>query len=86
MFLYRASVFEEEDFQPLVYGFRLASEVPELKALALIKESEEDLTKELKNITPSDSTEETQEMKVISINLVAIYCITINCIFFEYRK
>ncbi len=60
-------MFEEEDFQPLVYGFRLASEIPELKALALIKESEDDLMKEIKNITPSDSlsNEESQELKVL---------------------
>lgn len=71
--MFRASVFEEEDFQPLVYGFRLASEVPELKALALIKESEEDLMKEIKNITPSDSTEETHELKVLKFDLSQLF-------------
>lgn len=57
-------MFEEEDFQPLAYGFRLASEIPEAKALALIKESEEDLMKEMKNSVSSESTEESQELKV----------------------
>ena len=62
-------MFEEEDFQPLVYGFRLASDVPEAKALALIKESEEELMKEIKNFVPSNSpADESQEMKVYQIS------------------
>jgi hypothetical protein len=70
-------VFEEEDFQPLVYGFKLASDVPEAKALALIKESEEDLMKEIKNFSPSSSSiEESQEMKVLShlLSVSDYYC------------
>ncbi len=68
-------MFEEEDFQPLVYGFKLASDVPEAKALALIKESEEDLMKEIKNFSPS-SIEESQEMKVLnhSLSVSNYYC------------
>ncbi|XP_057379154.1 N-alpha-acetyltransferase 35, NatC auxiliary subunit-like [Daphnia carinata] len=65
-YINQASVFEEEDFQPLVYGFRLASEIPELKALALIKESEEDLMKEIKNSVSSASAEGSHELKEIS--------------------
>lgn len=57
-------MFEEEDFQPLVYGFRLASEVTEQKALALIKESEEDVIKKIKSSTISESSEDTREVKV----------------------
>ncbi len=70
-------MFEEEDFQPLVYGFKLASDVPEAKALALIKESEEDLMKEIKNFSPSSSSiEESQEMKVLShlLSVSDYYC------------
>lgn len=68
LYLYfRASVFEEEDFQPLVYGFRFATEIPESKALASIKESEDDLMKEIKTLTPSDSSEETREIKVYEL-------------------
>jgi len=47
-----------------VYGFRLASEVPEQKALAAIKESEEDIMKDIKNKTPVDAAE-SQELMVI---------------------
>ena len=64
--MFRASVFEEEDFQPLVYGFKLASEITEQKALALIKESEDDLMKEIKNSPPSDSSEDNRELKVVT--------------------
>ena len=48
-------MFEEEDFQPLVYGFRLCSEISEQKALAALKECEEELMKEIKVLTPADS-------------------------------
>lgn len=65
----RASVFEEEDFQPLVYGFRLASEVPEQKALAAIKESEEDILKEIKNKTPVNADESQELMVTLVFNL-----------------
>lgn len=58
-------MFEEEDFQPLAYGFRLGSDISEQKALTAIKESEEDLIKQMKNLTGDDATEETtQKAKV----------------------
>ena len=46
-----------------MYGFKLANEVPEQKALASIKESEEDLMKEIKTKTSVDTTE-SQELMV----------------------
>jgi hypothetical protein len=53
----RAQVFEEEDFQPMGYGYRLGSnpqsgntydstlEVSEQKCVAMLREQEEDLNK-----------------------------------------
>lgn len=65
-FKYRASVFEEEDFQPLVYGFRLCADISEQKALGAIRESEEEVLKEIKNITPNDSVADSStELKVV---------------------
>jgi hypothetical protein len=63
-------VFEEEDFQPLVYGFRLATEVAEQKAISAIKESEEELVKEMKIRSTNESSEEVQELKVSELLLV----------------
>jgi len=70
-YINQAAVFEEEDFQPLVYGFRLASDVPEQKALTAIKESEEDITKEIKNKSSVDATEsqELKEMNAVRVRL-----------------
>ncbi|GBP13217.1 N-alpha-acetyltransferase 35, NatC auxiliary subunit [Eumeta japonica] len=57
----KAQVFEEEDFQPMGYGYRLGSnpqngnsydaslEVTEQKCIALLREQEEELNKKAKN-------------------------------------
>ena len=37
----KASVFEEEDFQPLTYGFQLATDISESKAMSALKEVED---------------------------------------------
>ena len=44
----KAGVYEEEDFQPLTYGFRLCSEVGEQKCIGQCKEAEEILAKEVR--------------------------------------
>lgn len=57
----RAQVFEEEDFLPMSYGYRLGSspqtgnahdaslEVSEQKCIALLREQEEELNKKAKS-------------------------------------
>lgn len=47
-----------------MYGFKLAAEVPEQKALAAIKESEEEVSKELKNLASSGSPENIFHLRV----------------------
>lgn len=44
-------VFEEEDFQPMQYGYRLNPDIFEQKIIGMLKEIEEDLHKKsrLKN-------------------------------------
>ena len=54
----KATVFEEEDFQPLSYGFLLASDVSEAKAMSSLKEAE-DATQKL--VRASKSNTESQE-------------------------
>lgn len=51
---YRALVFEEEDFQPMVYGYRLIPDVSELRTMGMLKEVEEELHRRTRS-KPSDS-------------------------------
>lgn len=58
---YRAQVFEEEDFLPMGYGYRLGSnpqlgntynanlEVSEQKCIAMLREQEEELNKKARS-------------------------------------
>ena len=42
-FVNRGGVFEEEDFQPTAYGFKLCAEVSEQRCLGMLREAEEEL-------------------------------------------
>ena len=56
-FVSKANVFEEEDFQPIVYGYQLANDLNESKASSLIREIEEELSKKVKLFQRCDSTD-----------------------------
>ncbi|XP_014674442.1 PREDICTED: N-alpha-acetyltransferase 35, NatC auxiliary subunit-like [Priapulus caudatus] len=45
----RASVFEEEDFQPLTYGFKMAADISEVRTIGMVKEIEDDIQKIVKS-------------------------------------
>ncbi|CAG2162767.1 unnamed protein product [Oppiella nova] len=47
-FVSKANVFEEEDFQPIVYGYQLASDLSDSKAASLMREVEDELFKKVK--------------------------------------
>ncbi|XP_013389970.1 N-alpha-acetyltransferase 35, NatC auxiliary subunit [Lingula anatina] len=53
----RASVFEEEDFQPMTYGFKMAGDITDMRVTGMVKEAEEELSKTIRN-TRSKSGEE----------------------------
>jgi len=57
----KAGVYEEEDFQPLTYGFRLCSEVGEQKCIGQCKEAEEILAKEVRRTKPREGAERSAE-------------------------
>merc|ERR1719430_1117272 len=57
----QAGVYEEEDFQPLTYGFKLCSEIPEQKCVAQCKEAEEMLAKEVRRTKARDGVERSKE-------------------------
>lgn len=44
-----AGVYEEEDFQPGLYGYGVCSEVPEARAAAAVREVEEELQRVVKS-------------------------------------
>ncbi|CAG7837363.1 unnamed protein product [Allacma fusca] len=44
----KASVFEEEDFQPAVYGYNLATQYNDSKTNSMLREVEDELTKKIK--------------------------------------
>lgn len=48
-FINGALVFEEEDFQPLTYGYKLKPNITESRAIGLLKEVEDDLQKKMRN-------------------------------------
>ena len=54
----RAFVYEEEDFQPMVYGYYLNPDVIDSRAIALLKEVEDELKKKIKTGTENGATAE----------------------------
>ena len=48
-FSHRAGVYEEEDFQPGLYGYGVCAEVPEPRAAAAVREVEEELQRVVKS-------------------------------------
>ena len=54
----KAGVFEEEDFQPHSYGFRLGQEVTEQRCLAGLREGEELLGKDIRRTRGKEGEEE----------------------------
>ncbi|XP_047117250.1 N-alpha-acetyltransferase 35, NatC auxiliary subunit [Schistocerca piceifrons] len=55
-FVNRAQVFEEEDFQPMVYGYRLIPDVTEQRAVGMLKEVEEDIQRRIRGKVPDISS------------------------------
>ena len=55
-FVSKASVFEEEDFQPIVYGYNLASEISDSKACSMIREAEDETLKKMKSVLKNVNT------------------------------
>ncbi|XP_047139471.1 N-alpha-acetyltransferase 35, NatC auxiliary subunit isoform X1 [Hydra vulgaris] len=75
----RAKVYEEEDFQPLTYGFKLACNVTELRISGMLREADEEITRHLKIYLNDEenSKNEIDICKAIKIRLKfwrALYC------------
>ena len=75
-FVNRGGVFEEEDFQPTTYGFKLCTEVSEQRCGGMLREAEEELkdssnSKAAKNTKSKVAAKEAEreETKAISARL-----------------
>lgn len=47
--LHKAMVYEEEDFQPMQYGFHLSPDISEQRMIGMLREVEEELHKKTRN-------------------------------------
>lgn len=59
--LSRGSVYEEEDFQPLVYNFKLCEEISPHKAGAMLREVEDDLQRVLRSTKSKTDAQQSKE-------------------------
>merc|ERR1719339_776673 len=57
----KAGVYEEEDFQPLTYGFRLCQDVTEQRCIAGLREAEEVLGREVRRTKPKDGVTRSEQ-------------------------
>lgn len=66
-------VFEEEDFQPMQYGYRLSPDIFEQKIIGMLKEVEEDLHKKSKLKNPEVKSIEVLPFFFLIIQYVLIF-------------
>lgn len=87
-FITKPCVYEEEDFQPLVYGYPLCQEISESKACSMLRESEDELFRRAKtslrsladrkdgNGRLSDNLENTSEE---DLEIEVQFCLALSC-------
>jgi len=59
-------VFEEEDFQPVMYGYRLVPDVTETRALGMLREVEDELGKKMKASKAIILSQEQKDQNLVS--------------------
>ncbi|XP_077988706.1 N-alpha-acetyltransferase 35, NatC auxiliary subunit-like [Glandiceps talaboti] len=75
----RALVFEEEDFQPMTYGFKLATNVSDLRVGGMLKEVEEEYSKRIKSTRirkgeERDAATEVEHQQYIAVQSRIKFC------------
>lgn len=50
-------VYEEEDFQPMQYGYHLNPDISEQRIIGMLREVEEELHRKTQNVSTKDSEE-----------------------------
>jgi hypothetical protein len=76
----RAGVYEEEDFQPGLYGYGVCAEVPEARAAAAVREVEEELQRVVKSSRSrqGEAWEPLMQKQVRQEELVVIWSLVYN--------
>uniref|UniRef100_A0A0B7AAS0 Protein MAK10 homolog n=1 Tax=Arion vulgaris TaxID=1028688 RepID=A0A0B7AAS0_9EUPU len=69
----RAGTVEEEDFQPMSYGFKMAGDVSEARALGMIKEVEEELGRLCKNTRSKAGETRTEDLELKHQRVTAVH-------------
>lgn len=64
-FVNKGLVFEEEDFQPTLYGYHLNPDVNEQRALSMLREVEDELSRKLRNKPGTECPEEQEELSAL---------------------
>lgn len=83
--VFRGLVFEEEDFQPTLYGYHLTPDVNEQRALSMLREVEDEFSRKLRSKPGTECPEEVYFNQVHFVsslcnsNFVIIWCRTAVC-------
>lgn len=72
-FVNKASVFEEEDCQPVMYGYSLADNVTDVRAAGMMREVEEELQRKVKTTRSKPGEEQDLNMQLMHESTVAVY-------------
>ncbi|KAK9751818.1 Mak10 subunit, NatC N(alpha)-terminal acetyltransferase [Popillia japonica] len=56
-YIHKAMVYEEEDFQPMQYGYHLSPDISEQRIIGMLREVEEELHKKTQSICTRDTRE-----------------------------
>jgi len=70
----KAGVYEEEDFQPLTYGFRLCQDVTEQRCVAGLREAEELLGRDVRRTKAREGVERSEEEQREHAEFLALQC------------
>lgn len=59
-------VFEEEDFQPVMYGYRLVPDVTDTRAIGMLREVEDELGKKMKTLKSTILSQNPKDPRLVS--------------------
>ncbi|XP_069481951.1 N-alpha-acetyltransferase 35, NatC auxiliary subunit isoform X3 [Ambystoma mexicanum] len=69
----KAAVFEEEDFQSMTYGFKMANSVTDLRVTGMLKDVEEDMQRRVKSTRSRQGEERNPEVELEHQQCLAVY-------------
>uniref|UniRef100_A0A8C5BS44 N-alpha-acetyltransferase 35, NatC auxiliary subunit n=1 Tax=Gadus morhua TaxID=8049 RepID=A0A8C5BS44_GADMO len=69
----KAAVFEEEDFQAMTYGFKMANNVTDLRVTGMLKDVEEELQRKVKSTRTRQGEQRNAEIETEHQQYLALY-------------